>query len=434
MAISESWIKHYAEIKKLPEATAQLINSGDVVAFPSFHCEPRTLLKAIYQRRNELSNVCLVQWQTYSTSKFLEPEVQNSFTYITYMVSSVSREAVATGRALYIPCHYREFPNALRRGDIKIDVALISVSRPDERGYCSFGLSASYQGAIAEKAKLVIAEVNANMPTTMGDNCIHISRINALVESDYAIMNTNNGILTESEKRIGQNVSELIEDGSTIQLGIGKLPDYIAECLIDKKDLGIHSEMISDGFIPLYESGAINNSRKSIHKGVSVTSFAMGSNKLYDLVKLNRWVQFYPIDYVADPAVIARNYRMIAINSALQIDLTGQVNAESIGPITFSGTGGQADFARGASLCPNGKSIFILKSTALSGKVSSILSSFPPGTVITTPRTDVHYVATEYGVASLRYKTVKQRIEAMISIAHPDFKDALKSEAKKMYG
>lgn len=411
-----------------------LINSGDIVAFPSFHCEPRSILEALYQRKNELHNVCLMQWQTYSTAKFLESGLQESFIYFTYMVSSVSRSAVASGRALYAPCHYREFPEALRRGDIKVDVALISVSPPDDRGYCSFGLSASYQRAIAEAAKKVIAEVNANMPTTLGDNCIHISEIDALVEADYRIMNTPKGKLTESERSISEYVAELIEDGSTVQLGIGTLPDYIAECLSDKKDLGVHSEMISDGFVPLYESGTINNSKKTVHKGISITSFAMGSQKLYDLVRSNRWIQFYPVDYVANPSVIAKNYRMVAINAALQSDLTGQINAESIGPKAISGTGGQADFARGASLCPDGKSIIILKSTALSGTKSSIVSTFDPGTIVTTPRTDVHYVVSEYGIASLRFKTIKQRVDAMIKIAHPNFRDYLKTEAKKMYG
>jgi len=431
---SESWEERYHSIKMSSQVAAQLINSGDKVAFPSFHCEPRSILEAIFQRKNELRNVCLMQWQTFSTAKFLEPGLQDSFIYLTYMVSSVSRSAVASGRALYAPCHYREFPEALRRGDITIDVALISVSPPDDHGFFSFGLSASYQRAIAEAAKKVIAEVNVQMPTTQGDNCIHISEIDALVETDYSIMNTPKVKLTEAEKRIGEFVAELIEDGSTVQLGIGTLPDYIAERLSDKKDLGIHSEMISDGFIFLYESGAINNRRKTIHNGISITSFAMGSQKLYDLVRSNRWIQFYPVDYVANPGVIAKNYRMVAINAALQSDLTGQINAESIGPKAISGTGGQADFARGASLCPGGKSIIILKSTALSGTQSSIVSSFDPGTVVTTPRTDVHYVVTEYGIASLRFKTIQQRVEAMIRIAHPDFRDYLRNQAKKMYG
>jgi 4-hydroxybutyrate CoA-transferase len=333
----------------------------------------------------------------------------------------------------YTPCFFYEIPRLFKDNYLLVDVAMIQVSKPDKHGYCSYGLSNDYTKTAAEAAKIVIAEVNEKMPRTMGDNFIHVSDIDYIVETDYEITQLNPPKISEVERSIGENCAKLVEDGSTLQLGIGAIPDAVLLFLKDKKDLGIHSEMFSDGVVELYEAGVINNSKKSIHKGKMIVTFLMGTKKLYDFVDNNPSVELYPVDYVNNPCVVAQNYKMVSINSCIEVDLMGQISSESIGTRQFSGTGGQVDYVRGASMAKGGKSIIAMPSTAKGGKTSRIVPLLTSGSAITTSRNDVQYVVTEFGIADLRGKTLKQRAQELIKIAHPDFHKELTREFENRF-
>jgi 4-hydroxybutyrate CoA-transferase len=315
-----------------------------------------------------------------------------------------------------------------------VDVALIEVSKPDEHGFCSFGLSNDYIHPAAECAKLVIAEVNENMPRVMGDCFIHISDIDYIVESSRPVVEMQPAKVGEIEKKIGRYCASLVEDGSTLQIGIGAIPDAVLLFLKDKKDLGIHSEMISDGVVELIEAGVITNKKKSLHPGKVVVTFLMGTKRLYDFVDNNPMFESRPVDYVNNPQVVMKNSKMVCINSCVEIDLMGQICSESIGMRQISGVGGQIDFTRGASMAPGGKSIIAIPSTAAHGKISRIVPFLNKGAAVTTSRNDVHYVITEYGIAQLRGKTLQQRARELIKIAHPKFRDGLIAEFERRFG
>lgn len=316
-----------------------------------------------------------------------------------------------------------------------VDVALIQVSKPDEHGYCSFGVSSDYTKPAADCAKIVIAEVNKQMPRTMGNSFIHVSDMDFIVESDHPIIELPLPKIGEVEKAIGRNCAELVEDGSTLQLGIGAIPDAVLLFLKDKKDLGIHSEMISDGVVELVEAGVITNKNKTLHPGKSVVTFLMGTKRLYDYADNNPAVEMYPVSYVNDPKVIMQNNQMVSINSCVQVDFYGQVASESIGAKQISGVGGQVDFVRGASMSLDGKgkSIIAMPSTASKGKVSRIVPMLDEGAPVTTSRNDVDYIVTEYGIAHLKGKTNKGRARALINIAHPDFREELAVEFQNRF-
>ena len=316
---------------------------------------------------------------------------------------------------------------------LPVDVALIQVTPPDVHGFCSLGVSVDYTKGAAECAKVVIAQVNAKMPRTFGESLIHVSEIDYIVEASEQILQINPPKITEIERAIGENCAKLVEDGSTLQLGIGAIPDAVLMFLKDKKDLGIHSEMISDGVLDLIEAGVITNKMKTIHKGKIVVTFLMGTQRLYDFIDNNPMIEMYPVDYVNNPMVVAKNYKMVCINSCIQVDLMGQVCAESIGLRQFSGVGGQVDFCRGASMGENGKSIIAMPSTAAHGKISRIVSLLDEGAAVTTSRNDVHYIVTEYGIANLKGKSLKERARALINIAHPDFRSQLTEEWEKRF-
>ena len=322
---------------------------------------------------------------------------------------------------------------ALFKEDLPVDVALIQVSIPDEHGFCSFGVSNDYTKPAAKYAKLVIAEVNNKMPRTMGDSFIHVSEIDYIVESNHQIIELKPPKIGDVEKAIGEHCASLIEDGSTLQLGIGAIPDAVLLFLKDKKDLGIHSEMISDGVVELVEAGVITNKAKTIHPGKIVVTFLMGTQRLYDFVNNNPMVEMYSVDYVNDPTVIMKNSKMISINSCVQVDLMGQVASETVGLKQISGVGGQVDFVRGSNMCIDGKSIMAMSSTAAQGKISKIVPLLDEGSAVTTGRNDVNYVVTEYGIAKLKGKNLKNRARALINIAHPDFKDGLVLEFEKRF-
>jgi 4-hydroxybutyrate CoA-transferase len=314
-----------------------------------------------------------------------------------------------------------------------VDAALIQLSRPDAHGYCSFGLSNDYTKPAAEAAKVVIAEVNDQMPRTFGDNFIHVSELDYIVETSVPLLQMARAAIGDTERAIGGYCAELVDNGSTLQLGIGGIPDAVLLSLADKKGLGIHSEMFSDGVVDLYEAGVITNQNKTLHKGQMVVTFVMGTDRLYKFIDDNPKVAFYPVDYVNHPAVIAKNYKMVSINACIEVDIMGQVSSESIGYKQFSGTGGQVDYVRGASMAEGGKSIIAMPSTAKGGTVSRIVPLLQEGSAVTTSRNDVQYIVTEYGIADMRGKTLKARAQALVNIAHPNFRSELAEAVEKRY-
>jgi acetyl-CoA hydrolase len=326
-------------------------------------------------------------------------------------------------------------PGLFRHGILPLDVALIHLSPPDDHGFCSYGVEVGLTKTAAESARIVIAEVNDRMPRTLGDSFIHVSKLTHVVPVSYPLLEHRMGNATDLERRIGHFCASLIEDGSTIQMGIGGVPDAVLTFLGDKKDLGIHSEMFSDGVIDLVERGIINGERKSLHPGKIVAGFLMGTQRLYDFVHDNPMVELHPTEYINDPFRIAQNDRMVAINSALEVDLTGQVCADSIGTRLFSGVGGQADFVYGASRSKGGKPIIVLPSTAnCSGQVvTKIVPTLKPGAGVVTTRYHVHYVVTEYGIADLYGKSLRQRARALIDVAHPQFAETLEKAAQELH-
>lgn len=412
------------------EQAVNAVRSGDRVVVGMACSEPQHLLEALVARAPELRDVEIVQLLAMGPAKYVQPGMEKSFHYNTLFVGVSARKAVEEKRADYTPCFFSEVPRLFREKILPVDVALIQVTPPDKNGFCSFGTSADYIVAAAECARVVIAQVNNNMPRTSGAK-IHLDEINYIVEKDESLLELQPAKIDDVARKIGVNVAGLIPDGATLQIGIGAIPDAVLLSLKDKKDLGIHSEMISDGVAVLAQAGVITNKRKTINPGKIITTFLMGTRKIYDFVNNNPDVEVRPVDYVNNPYVIGQHDDMIAINSALQVDLMGQVNAEMIGPIQYSGIGGQVDFVRGASLSRGGKAIIALPSTAAHGKISRIVGELDPGAAVSTSRNDVHYVVTEYGIADLRGKSLRQRAQALIEIAHPAFRETLLAHAKK---
>jgi 4-hydroxybutyrate CoA-transferase len=372
-------------------------------------------------RAPELSNVEIVQVVNVGPAEYAKPGMEHSFrSNGIFLLGAPVRKAVEEGRASYTPCFFSELPRLFRQRILPVDVVLMQVTPPDEEGYCSYGLSADYTQSAAESAKIVIAQMNRNLPRTAGVR-IHLDALTWIVEQDAPLVEFAAPSFGEVERRIGEHIASLVPDGATLQLGIGAIPEAALLSLKNKRDLGIHTEMFSDGVAALAEAGVITNRRKTINPGKFVATFLMGSSTLYNFVHNNPAVEMHPVDYVNDPCIIGQHDDMISINSALQVDLSGQVNAEMIGHLQFSGTGGQVDFVRGASRSNGGKSIIAMPSTAARGSISRICRQLDEGAAVTTSRNDVHYVITEYGIANLRGKTLQQRAEALIEIAHPAF-------------
>lgn len=425
----KNWKEVYHDKIVTAEAALQTVKSGDRVVTGHACGEPQILVEALVARAPELSNVEIVHMVAMGPAKYAQPGMEASFRHNALFVGGSTRKAVEEKRADYTPCFFSEIPRLFREKLLPVDVALIQVTPPDEDGFCSFGVSADYTMAAAECAKTVIAQINAMLPRTGGAS-IHLDAINLIVESDQPLIELKPPVIGEIEKRIGENVAALIPDGATLQLGIGAIPDAVLLFLKDKKDLGIHSEMFSDGVVVLAEAGVVTNKKKTINAGKFTAAFLMGTRKLYDFIDNNPDVELYPVDYVNDPYVIGQHESMMSINSALQVDLMGQVNAEMIGSRQFSGIGGQVDFVRGVSRSKSGKSIIALPATASGGKISRIACELDRGAAVSTSRNDVHHIVTEYGVANLRGKSLRERAAALIAIAHPDFRAALAEEAK----
>ncbi len=423
------WKKRYADKVVVAERAAEVVSPGHRVFIGSGAGEPQTLVEALSAREG-LSDTEIVHLLTLGVATYAEPRLGNQFRHNAYFIGPNVRQAVNEGRADYTPVFLSEIPRLFRSGRVVIDVAMIEVSPPDAHGYCSFGVSTDIVKSAAESARLVVAEVNERMPRALGDCFIHARDINLMVPSDRPILEAVQGEPEELAKNIARHVANLVVDGATLQLGIGTIPDAVLHYLTGFKNLGVHTEMFSDGIIPLVEQGVIDNSRKTLHRGKIVASFVMGSRKLYDFIDNNPLVEFHPTEYVNDPFVIAQNDNMISINSAIEVDLTGQVCSDSLGTMFYSGIGGQVDFVRGAARSKGGRAIIALPSTVDNGIISRIVPTLKPGAGVVTSRGDVHYVVTEYGSAYLHGKTIRERAMALINVAHPKFRPWLMAEAK----
>ena len=424
-------MRHFEERMCTAWEAVQKVKSGDRVVFSHACGEPRLLPKALMGRVDDLKNIEIVHMVPMGEALYCHPQYASSFRHVALFSGAPTREAIWENRADYIPYFFSEIPS-LFENVLPVDVAMVTVSPPDDNGYCSLGVSVDYTKKAVECAKIVIAEVNKTMPRTHGDSFVHVSEIDLFVEVDIPIAELKSEGLTEVEINIGKNVAQLIDDGCCLQLGIGGIPDAVLRNLTGFKDLGIHSEMISDGVQHLVEKGVITGRVKTLHKGKIVVNFLMGSRKFYDWVDNNPVIEMRTVDYTNNPYIIAQNRNMIAINSALEVDLLGQVCADTLGPKQFSGVGGQLDFVRGARMSQGGKAVIALPSSAKGG-LSRIVPTLKMGAAVTTSRNDVDYVVTDYDIAPLKGRTVRERMRALISAAHPDSREELARSAFEIY-
>lgn len=426
-------MRSYPQSMQVEEAVSK-IKSGNRVFVQGSAATPMVLTKALGQRASELKQVEIVSLSTLGELNLINDAFPESFYFNTLFVSSNTRAAVNDHRGDYIPVFLSEIPKLFDQQILPIDVALIHVSPPDKHGFCSLGISVDVARSAVKNAKYVIAQVNPRMPRTHGDGIMHVSEINAIVEVDEALPEVNyKALMTSEDKIIGKYCSSIIEDGATLQMGIGAIPDAVMEELVNHKDLGVHTEMFSDGVIDLIKRGVITNKNKKKHKRKVVTTFAIGSTELYEFIDDNPEFEFLESDYVNDAATIAKNPKVAAINSAIEIDLTGQVCADSIGTYQYSGVGGQMDFIRGANLSVGGKPIIALSSTTSHG-VSKIVPFLKQGAGVVTTRAHVHYIVTEFGIVNLFGKNLKQRAYELIGIAHPSHREELEREAFARFG
>jgi len=428
------WQDYYRSRIVSAQEAVKCIKSGDRVVLGHACGEPRVLPDAMVARASELRDVEVVHMVAMGKSLYAQPEMEGHFRHNGLFIGGPTRKAVAEGRADYTPCYFHQIPGLFREGVLPVNVALITVTPPNKHGFVNLGVSVDYTRQIVMSADIVIAEVNPNMPHTGGDSSIRIQDIDYFVPSELPILELNPPVLGEVEKAIGSNIASLIKDGDCLQLGIGAIPDAVLSFLEEKKDLGVHSEMVSDGVMKLVEAGVINCSRKNLHSNKIIITFAMGTRKFYEWLDENPMVEAYPVDYVNDPTVIAKNDNLVSINSALSVDLLGQVAADTLGPKQFSGVGGQVDFVRGATNSKGGRSIIAIPATAAKGTLSRIAVTLDRGQAVTTGRYDVDYVVTEFGVASLKGRTNLERSEALINIAAPQFRDQLRQERNQFYG
>jgi acyl-CoA hydrolase len=420
-----SWQLEYKKKLRTPGEAVRVVRSGMRVYIQPGCAEPETLVEALMERAPFVNDVEIVHMMTLGAAPYVAPEMAGHFRHNAVFIGGNVRDAINDGRADYTPIYLSEIEELFESGVMPIDVALIEVSPPDSHGYCSFGVGIDTTLTAAKCAHYVVAQVNDQMPRTYGDAFLHVSEIDAVVESSRPLCALKKPVITDLHAAIGRNVADLIEDGAVLQTGIGGIPDAVLQFLGDRKDLGIHSELVSDGVIPLIEEGVITGARKSHKPRKIVLGFALGTRKLFDFVDNNPIFEFRTTAYCNNPNIIARNDNMVAINSALQIDLTGQVCSDSIGNQFYSGIGGQVDFLRGASQAKNGKPIIAISSTARHGEISRIVPMLSPGAGVVTSRGLVRYVVTEFGVAFLHGKSVRERAKALIEIAHPKFREEL---------
>ena len=426
------WNETYRSRVSSAEEAVRAIRSGDHVWIHAGCCNPEELVAAMVGRAGELTNVEVSHLLTFGRADHTDPKYQGSFRHRALFMGGNVRKVVNEGRADYVPVFLSEIPKLITSKILTIDVALVHLSPPDEHGFCSYGVGVECTKAAAESARDVLAVVNKQMPRSLGDAFIHVSKLTHVVEVDRPVVELPGaGEIGRVAMAIGEHVAALVPDGATLQMGIGEIPDAVLLALKGKKHLGVHTEMFSDSLIELFESGVITGERKTLHPGKIVSSFVLGTKKTFDFLDNNPFVEFHPSDYVNDPFIIARHDNMIAINSAISVDLTGQVNSDSIGRSIYSGFGGQVDFIRGSARSKGGKPVIALPATAKDDAVSRIVDTLAEGAGVVTSRGDVHYVATEFGVVDLFGKSLRERARALIGIAHPNFRDELKAAAKK---
>ena len=430
-----SWMKTYENRVTTAEEAVKTIKSGDRIFLTGNCSVPRKLMEALVAHAPELENVEVCHALTIGSSDYVAPEMEGHIRANALFIGPNVRQAVQKGRADFTPVLLSEFTLLFKQGILPLDVTFAHLSPPDEHGFCSYGIETGLTKSPAEASKIIIAEVNENMPRCLGDSFIHVSRLDYIVPVDYPLLELSmtEGSLSDMHVKIGEYIAELIPDGATMQMGIGAIPDAVLNFLGDKKDLGVHTELFSDSVIDLVEAGVLTNARKTLHPGKITAGFMLGTKRLYEWVHDNPLIELHRAEYINDPFVIAQNYRQVAINSAIEIDLTGQVCADSIGPKLYSGVGGQLDFIYGASRSEGGVPIIALPATAKGGTLSRIVPMLKRGAGVVTSRYHVHYVVTEYGVADLYGKTIRQRAQALINVAAPQFRDELTRAAKELH-
>ncbi|MDE2429066.1 MAG: acetyl-CoA hydrolase/transferase family protein [Burkholderiales bacterium] len=408
------------------------IQHGDYIIVPTGVGEPPSLLTALSEHRRRFRDVKVAQILAVRKYGYFDPETVDNVRHVAFFYGAASRAGGQQGGIDFIPSYFSEMPSLIQRGQIPADVVFAMASPMDEHGYFSLSLAADYTMAAVAKARAVVLEVNPNVPFSYGNCHVHISQVAALIESEDAITEVGLPKIGPVQQAIGKYVADMIDDGSTLQIGYGGIPDAVVMQLTSKHDLGIHTEMIGDGILTLLESGAVTNRRKTYMPGKMVATFALGSKKLYQFMHRNPALEIHPVDFTNDPYLAAQNDKLIAINATLQIDLLGQCGSESLGHVPYSGTGGQVDFVRAANRSRDGKAFIVLPSTAKEDSITRIVPTLSPGTHVTTGKNDINYVVTEFGVAQLRGKSARQRAQEMIAIAHPDFRAELTAEAKRM--
>ncbi|MDR1685769.1 MAG: hypothetical protein LBR82_04900 [Desulfovibrio sp.] len=426
------WRKQYADKIVTAEEAVRHIKSGDRVLLGHAAGEPLSLTDALTANKEQYRDVEITHFVAMGKSEYCLPEMAGHFCHNSLFLGVSTRRAIEDGRGIFTPTFLSDCME-LYRTILRPDVTLCQISTPDRHGFCSFGVSVDYTKPGAALSDLVIAEVNEQYPRTLGDSFIHLSEIDYLVPVSRPVIELRNAVLTDVEKTIGRNCADIIEDGSTLQLGIGAIPDAVLAALSEKNDLGIHTEMLPNGVVDLYERGVITNRAKTYKPGKMLATFIMGSRKLYDFVDNNPAVEMHDCEFINDPYIIRRNDRMVAVNSCVQVDFTGQVCSESVGTRQISASGGQVDFFRGANMSKGGKAIIAMTSTTHGGKVSRILPFLDQGAVVTTCRNDVNYVVTEYGMAQLRGRSTRERARRLINIAHPDFRPALTAKFEELF-
>ncbi len=426
-----NWIEQYRAKLSTPEEAVSAVKSGNKIFISGNAATPFVLIKALAGRKDELEDVEVNHVLLLGEDPLSKPGMEDHFRHNSLFVGPADREAINAGRSDYVPAFLFEIPSFFTQKIIPLDVALVHLSPPDEHGFMSFGVECVASKAAAESARVVVAQVNEKMPRTLGDSFIHISRVHRIVEVVENLPELERKPFTDVEQKIGQHIAELVEDGATLQLGIGGIPDAVLESLGGKRELGVHTEMVSDGIIKLIEAGIITNTKKTLHQGKVIATFVFGSRRLYEYVDNNPYFELHPCNYTNDPFIIAQNEKMVAINSAIEIDITGQVCSDSIGTKIYSGFGGQLDFIRGAAYSKDGKPIIALPSTAKNDTISRIVPILKSGAGVVTTRADIHYVVTEHGVAYLHGKNLRQRVGELIKIAHPKFRDDLERFARE---
>ncbi len=426
-----NWYDEYKKKKCSLEEAVSIVKSNDRVYISGNAATPMTLTQALAMRKDELTNVEITHVLLFGDDPLSKPGMAGHFRHNSLFVGPGDRAAVNEGRADYIPVFLYEIPDLFYSGLLPLNVAFLHLSPPDEHGFMSFGVECLCSKAAAETAKIVVAQINEKMPRTLGDSFIHISRVHKIVEVNLDLPELESIPFTDVERKIGQHIADLVEDGSTLQLGIGGIPNAALKAMFGKRDLGVHTEMVSDSIMEAIEAGVITGSKKTLHPYKVVATFYLGSKRLYEFIDNNPIFETHPTNYTNHPVVVARNDKMVAINSAIEVDITGQVCSDSIGTRIYSGFGGQVDFIRGAAQSKGGKPIIALPSTAKNDTVSKIVPTLQVGAGVVTTRADVHYVVTEYGVAYLHGKNLRQRAETLIKIAHHNFRSWLEEEAKK---